>query len=114
MNALLWGIAFILIAASIYGNYYFSDQSLLLRVLGIIVLFGVALTAAAFTTHGKRLITFAQESRLEMRKVVWPTRQETAQMTGIVLLMVTIVGLSLWGIDAILLRLIGWLTGLGA
>ncbi len=114
MNALLWGLALLIVAASFFGNYYFSDKSTLLRVITMIVMFGVAAFSAASTTHGKKFIKFVQESKLEARKVVWPKRQETMQMTGIVLLMVTVVGLFLWGIDGILIRLIGWFTGLGA
>ena len=114
MNALLWGLAFILIGSGIVGNYHFADKSVLIRSLSLLFLFGAALACAAMTTHGKKLTRFAQESRNELRKVVWPTRQETTQMTGIVLAVTFVIGLFLWGVDAILLKVVAWLTGYGA
>lgn len=114
MNALLWGLAIAIIGAGFYGNHLYGDVSLPIRALGMVVVFGVAIGALSQTTHGKKLLRFIQESKIEMRKVVWPSRQETMQMTGFVLFVVTLVGIFLWGVDAALLRLVGWITGLGA
>ena len=113
MSILLWGVSILLVAAGLFGNYQFSDHSLLLRVIGMIVIFGTALAIASRTVQGKALLQFSKESRTEIRKVVWPTRQETIQTTGMVLVVVVVVGLILWGLDAILLRIIGLLGGYG-
>lgn len=114
MNTLKWAVVIALMVFGIAGNYYYTDQSLWVR---IVCLLGVTLASgvvALQTSHGKQFWCFVKESRLEIKRVVWPTRPETMQITTIVLLMVTILGLILWGVDSILLRAIGWLTGYGA
>jgi preprotein translocase subunit SecE len=114
MNTLKWAVTVILVILGIAGNYYFSDQSLLIRMLCML---GVALVACAIalqTHQGKQFWCFVKDSRLEIKRVVWPTRAETIQITGIVLVMVTVLGAILWAVDSVLLRAIGWLTGYGA
>ena len=59
----------------------------------------VAAGIAAISESGKRFIGFAQESYYEVRKVVWPTRKETMQMTGIVFAFVAVMGIFLWILD---------------
>ncbi len=103
-----WVLVLILVAAGVYGNSYFADQSLLYRVLGLLGLAMVAGLVALQTTQGAAFWTLTKESRTEIRKVVWPTRQETVQTTLIVLGFVLLVALFLWGLDALL----GWLVSL--
>ncbi|CSD23319.1 preprotein translocase subunit SecE [Vibrio cholerae] len=81
------------------------------RAAGVIVLIAAALGVAATTTKGKEAIVFARESRMEVRKVVWPTRQETMQTTLIVLAVSIVMALALWGIDGIMVRLVAFATG---
>jgi preprotein translocase subunit SecE len=72
------------------------------------------LLALALTTRlGKRFWRFAKETRGELRKVTWPTRQETIQTTLIVAALVVLVALILWGVDTFLLWIVGHLTGQG-
>ena len=111
LNWLKWSFVVFLVGGGMVANYYFSQQPWPLRLVGWLLLFMVAGVVAAQTVQGKQLLTFARESRNELRKVVWPTRQETIQMTMIIVAVVFILGLLLWGIDGILLRVIGWLTG---
>lgn len=114
MNSLKWTIALLLVALGVLGNYHYSEQSILVRV---IALFFLALTAAwiAFQTNkGKQFWQFLLEARTELRKVVWPSRKETVQMTMMVLAVVAIVGTILWGIDIALLKMVAWITGYGA
>lgn len=59
----------------------------------------VAAGIAAISEPGRRFIGFAQESYYEVRKVVWPTRKETIQMTGIVFAFVAVMGIFLWVLD---------------
>jgi preprotein translocase subunit SecE len=72
----------------------------------------VAGFALATTDKGRRFLGFAKESRTEVRRVVWPTRQEATQTTLIVVVATAIVALILWGMDAILVRIVGFFTGL--
>ncbi len=66
---------------------------------------------ASRTQKGKWVIEFFRDSRMELRKVVWPTREETMQTTLVVAAMVIVLALILWGMDGVLVWLIGWLTG---
>lgn len=61
---------------------------------------------------GKATLAFAREARVEMRKVIWPTRQETLQTTLIVAAVTAVMSLILWGLDGILVRLVSFITSL--
>ncbi|MCW8330753.1 preprotein translocase subunit SecE [Photobacterium sp. SDRW27] len=111
MDGLKWVAVFALLAAAVVGNYLYSDVSVVLRAAAVVVLVAVAGGIAALTAKGKTAITFARESRMEVRKVVWPTRQEATQTTFIVLAVTVIMALALWGIDGIMVRLVRLVTG---
>lgn len=66
-----------------------------------------------FTTQGKSLIVFFNEAKVELLKIVWPTRQETVQITLIVMIVVVLAGLILWGVDSGMMWIIGKITHLG-
>ena len=66
----------------------------------------------ATTEKGRTFIAFAKEARIEVRKVIWPTRQEATHTTFIVIIATVIMALILWGLDGILFRAVGFLTGL--
>jgi preprotein translocase subunit SecE len=68
---------------------------------------------AYLTSSGKRVFQFAQESKVELLKVVWPTRQETIQTTTIVIVMVTLAGFVLWGVDSVMMWAVAKITHLG-
>lgn len=106
-----WIVTFALLAAAVVGNYLYGEMSVVLRAAGVVVLVIAALGVAATTTKGKAAIVFARESRMEVRKVVWPTRQETMQTTFIVLAVSIVMALVLWGIDGIMVRLVALVTG---
>jgi preprotein translocase subunit SecE len=102
-----------LVVIGIWAFYFFAGYSLLLRVIGLLVLAGGA-AAIALTTHpGRQLWRFAIDARMEVRKVVWPTRQETIQTTLIVMVMVFLLGLLLWLFDMVLMSILRFLTGQG-
>jgi len=98
------GLALLLVAAGIFGFYYFEAESQLLRVLGILAIVLIAFLVVATTAIGRKGLGYAKDSRLEVRKVVWPTRQETVQTTIAVLVVVLIVAIMLWLVDMFL----GW------
>lgn len=106
-------IAIMTLLTGIGGFYYYADESLLYRVLGVVALAIVALGIAATTSTGQAIVSFGRESRAEVRKVVWPTRQETVQTTLMVVVAVIILGIFLWLIDMALLEAVQLLTGQG-
>ncbi len=103
----------VLVAIGIYGFYEFAEYSILLRVLGLLAV-GVAAVAVIMQTQpGRKAWDFVVEAKTEVRKVVWPTRQETIQTTLVVLGMVVLMGLVLWLFDMLLLTAVRTLTGQG-
>ncbi len=108
---LKWLVAVALLIAGLIANYHYNYQPWPLRLLGWLFLLAVITAVVLQTYQGKQALIFARESRMELRKVVWPTRQETVQTTLVVAAMVIVLALVLWGIDSFLMWLIGWLTG---
>jgi preprotein translocase subunit SecE len=108
LDPLKWGVVLLLIAAGVVGNSYYADQSLLYRVLALVVLALLAGWVAAQTSRGAAFWSLIKGSRTEIRKVVWPTRQETSQTTLIVVVFVFVTALILWGLDSLL----GWLAAM--
>ena len=110
-DLLKWVAVAVIVGGGVYANSYFSAESLVLRVLGLLLLAGIAGWIAVQTVKGAAFLTLCLEARTEIRKVVWPTRQETTQTTMIVLIVVLIVALILWLLDtalgAIISRIIG-------
>jgi preprotein translocase subunit SecE len=103
--------AIVILLAGIVGFYYYESESQLYRVLGVVFASIVAIAISATTTLGQNLIGFGREARMEVRKVVWPTRQETVQTTFMVIVAVIIIGIFLWLIDMVLAQAIQLLTG---
>lgn len=110
-DTLLWGLVFIILIAAVVANYLYSDLAVFIRAAGVVVAVGIAGLLAYPTQKGKSSFAFARESRLEMRKVVWPTRQEAIQTTLIVLAVTALVGLFLFLLDGLLVWLVNLVTG---
>jgi len=106
-------IALLLIVAGVVGFYALGDAAAVLRVAS--VLLGVLAAAGMFWTssQGKRFFGFAGDSVKEAKRVVWPTRKETMQTTGIVILFAVVMALFLWAVDASLLMVVNKLMGRG-
>ena len=96
--------AVLVLIAGVVGFYYFEEESQLLRVLGMLAVAVVAFFIVASSVPGRRGLSFVKDARVEVRKVVWPTRQETLQTTIAVLFMVILVAIMLWLFDMFL----GW------
>ncbi|KEY57484.1 preprotein translocase subunit SecE [Serratia sp. DD3] len=107
-----WLIVVVLLVVAIVGNNYFREYSLPLRALAVVVIIAVAGVVALMTNKGKATVAFAREARIEVRKVIWPTRQETLHTTLIVAAVTAVMSLILWGLDGILVRLVSFITGL--
>jgi len=103
----------LLIAAGIAGFYLFADSPTVVRVLSVLAGMGAAVGVAWYTTVGQQFFAFSQESITEARKVVWPTRKETMQMTGVVVAFVIVMALFLWMVDGVLMNLVKLLMGRG-
>lgn len=107
-----WLIVFLLLITAIIGNYYYRNVNLPLRTLIIFIIISLAAGMALLTKKGKASLEFAREARIEMRKVIWPTRQETLQTTLMVAAVTLVMSLILWGLDSILLRFVSFITSL--
>ncbi len=96
-----------LLVGGLYGYYFYeNDLALPLRALMVLGGTGVGIAVAMTSTQGQRLWHFIQGSRVEIRKVVWPTRQETTQTAIAVFVFTFILAMFFWALDSGLL----WLT----
>lgn len=113
VNTLLWILAIALLVVAAVGNAYFASHfSFIVRILLLVVLLVGGVVLAALTNQGQKTIGFMKDSRHELRKIVWPTRQESTQTTLIVVAVCVVVALALWGIDSIIVSIITFLTNL--
>jgi preprotein translocase subunit SecE len=100
LDWLKWIVVFAILGGGIFGNWYFGDQSLLYRVMAMLALAVVAFFVGIQTEKGGNAWSLIKEARGEIRRVVWPTRDETVQTTMIVLVLVLIFALILWLLDS--------------
>ncbi|MCF6250757.1 MAG: preprotein translocase subunit SecE [Methylococcaceae bacterium] len=110
------GLSLVFVVAGVAAFYYFADVpgfTLLYRVLALVVVVLLAIGIMLTTSTGKNIWIFSLEAKQEVRKVVWPTREETIRTTLLVFGMVFIVGLILWFLDMFLFWGIRTLTGQG-
>jgi preprotein translocase subunit SecE len=102
-----------MLVAGIAGFYVLSDQAQVVRVVAVLAGVVLALLIGARSGPGMRLWGFLKDSRAELRRVVWPTRRETLQTTGVVFAAAVVVGLMLWFFDWLINLAIGGFMGLG-
>lgn len=110
-NNFLWVIIAFLIIAGVAANYYFGNVVWTLRLSGWIVLVVVVALLSFKTAGGRKLWNFAKEAKVELRKVVWPTKDETIRTTMIVAALVIVMALILWCVDTLLLMAVNWFSG---
>jgi len=106
-------LAVLVLVGGIAAYYYFENESILLRVAGLLVALAIGAVIAFQSLQGRMLWHFIQSSRNEIRKVIWPTRQETLQTTLTVLVFALILGIFFWILDLVLHWGTGMLTGQG-
>lgn len=109
---LLAAIAILL--GGIVGYYYYANESVLLRAVGLLLAAAVAVWVGMQSYQGRMFWRFVQAARVELRKVVWPTREDTLQTTMIVLIFAAVMGVFFWLLDLFLLWFTGLITGGGA
>lgn len=111
MSKIKWFLFILLVASVIGGNYFYSDFDLLYRVLASAGALVLACGAIWSTPEGIKLRKLFHDARIEIKKVVWPTRPEIVQTTIIVFIAVLLIGLMLWGLDSLFSWLISLLIG---
>ena len=111
MDTFKLGLALLIILAGLVGFYVYADFSLLYRVIALIASVGVSIAIAMQTAKGRQIWGYFHDAQIEVRKVVWPTKQETTQTTLGVIVVVIIVGILLWLFDMLLSWAIGTLYG---
>jgi len=111
-------LAVLVLAGGIFAYSWFSNDASIpasVRLIGVLVALVASLAIAATTALGRRVRGFLGESQFEMRKVVWPTRDETLKTTGIIIVVVIVLSLLLGLIDLILKSVVlDWLLKLGS
>jgi preprotein translocase subunit SecE len=106
-----WWILIVGLASSaIFANYYFKDLLWALRFSVGIVLSGGLFGLISLTSQGRRFLSFFKEAKIELTKVVWPTRDEAVKTTGVVAVLVFVMSIILWGVDTVLLWVVSWIT----
>lgn len=107
-------IAIALVVGGIIAYYWFETQAWYLRGAYVVGATLLGLFLAWQTAVGRNTLSFILSSRNEVRKMVWPTRQETLQTTMAVIVVVLITGILMWGLDLFLFWALRGLTGQGA
>jgi preprotein translocase subunit SecE len=107
-------LAIVLVLLGLVGYYYFADANAFLRALGVLVAVAIAAVVVFTSLQGRMLWKFIQGARVELNKVVWPTREETLQTTLVVLVVAAFGGVFFWLLDLFLLWLTTRITGQGA
>ena len=107
-DLLKWLVVAALIVVGVVGNQFYAAEPIIYRVLALLAIAVVAAYVGLRTAKGQAFFGLVKEARIEIRKVVWPTRQETTQTTLIVVAVVLVMALLLWGLDSLL----GWLVSL--
>ena len=108
LDGLKWFVVSSLVGGAIYANWYFSAESALYRVIGLVLVLLIAAFVASKTEKGAAIVELSIGARTEWRKVVWPTKQERNQTTLIVVAVILLMALILWGIDSLL----SWIASL--
>lgn len=111
VDPVLWVVVFAVCIASFWANYHWPALSGYIKAAIWLVTAIVAFAIVGLTEKGLAFLKFTKEARVELKKVHWPTRQETVQTTLMVVVMVVVVGLFLWGVDAFFMWGINKLTG---
>jgi len=102
LDWLKWLVVAVLLGGGVYGNWFYQDESLLIRVIALLAVAIVAGLVAVQTERGRSTWNLMKEARGEIRRVVWPSNQETTQTTLVVLVLVLVFAMILWGLDSLL------------
>lgn len=101
-DKVLWVIVAVLLISGIVANDFYSQINLTIRLVGWVLLTCALIFIALQTIQGKRFWKFFKDSKNEMRRVVWPTRQQTFHQTWMVIGIVIVFSMVMWGLDSII------------
>lgn len=107
-----WILSIIFFVIAISGNYYFKEYNSIFRIIIVFIIIIISGIPILLTKKGKLILVFLREARFEIRKVIWPTKQETIQTTLIIAAVTSLMALILWGLDSILVRFVSFIIGL--
>ena len=108
----MYALVVLLVAAGVFAFYWFENQwSTPLRVGAVVGGLVAALVVFMLSAKGRQTRGFLSESRFELRKVVWPTRQEATRLTWVVVAVVVVISLVLAGFDGIIRWAVKFLLG---
>ena len=107
------GAAIVAVAAGVAGYYVLGTDATWLRWVAVVAGLVVAAGLLAFSRYGTDFSQFVASARIELRKIVWPSREETGKTTLIVFIFVAIAGFFFWGLDLLLSWATRALTGTG-
>ncbi len=111
-DAVKWAIVVVLVVLGVYGNSYYAEYSWVYRTIALVAIAAAAGAIAAQTGKGRAFIELGVEAKTEIRKVVWPTREETTHTTLIVVVAVVVLALILYALDSTLSWLLKTLLGI--
>jgi len=106
-------LAAAILVGGVVGYYWFTGLPTAVRILMVLAGVGLGLLAMVWSTQGRAIWDYVQGSRVELRKMVWPTRQETVQTTLVVFVFVILMGIFFWLVDMLLAWATRYLTGQG-
>ena len=112
LDMVKWLLVVVIFGAMVYANNTFPDTSDLIRAGVFVIVTAICLGLASTTEKGKTFLVFAKDSRVEVRKVVWPSRQEATHTTMIIGAATAMVGVLLYFLDMFLMWAVGFVTGL--
>lgn len=113
MERIKIAVAALIAVGGLFAFYALGDRALVIRLGALLGSFAVGVVVMWFTEAGRIFAAFARESWEEAKRVVWPTRKETLQTTGVVFVFVFTMALFLWVVDTGLLWITQKLLGTG-
>jgi preprotein translocase subunit SecE len=106
--------AILIVIAGVVGYYYLASQPNWVRWLPVLASLGLAALVVAFSVYGRAFREFVTQARVELRKIVWPARNETLMTTAVVFGFVIVFGVFFWLLDLVLAWATKTLTGQGS
>ena len=99
LDTLKWLVVFTLVGVAVWGDQHYAEESIFIRGGALIVIAIMAIFVGLSATKGRNAWELIKDSNIERRKVVWPVRQEAVKTTGVVFVVVVLVGFMLWVLD---------------
>lgn len=112
LDKIRWCTVFFIFAIIILLNFYFKEINYFANLSIFLILIVSAITLFFFTLKGKAIISFILHSKMEAKKVLWPSNQETFHTTLIIAAITVVMSLIFWGLDTVLVMCISFFTTL--